>query len=88
MGYDQPVCFNTASPYYIKDGVFRYTIPSGYNMARVRVNTYSDGSTIVNRGFDHFELIPERYYISPDAAPPISMHMGKEYISTKEFIEF
>lgn len=60
MGYDSPVLFTSTS--MVADGVWKYTIPDGYNMARVRLNTYSDGSETVSIKFWDIALIPEEYY--------------------------
>lgn len=61
-GYDNLVLFVKNDSNYIRDGLWKYTIPSGYNMARVRLNTYSqDGSTITAKFWD-IALIPEEQF--------------------------
>lgn len=60
LDYDSPICFNTSNQQ--KTGVWKYTIPTGYNMARVRVNTYADGTNSVTAKFWDFNLIPAEYW--------------------------
>lgn len=60
-GYDLPACFTSKN--MTANGIWRYTIPSGYNMARVRLNSYSDGSQITLKFWD-IAIIPEEYYVS------------------------
>lgn len=69
-GYDSPICFTSVSSNKIKNGVWKYKIPDGYNMARVRFNTYSDGEETVTCKFWDVKLIPEKYYV--DFTPPHS----------------
>lgn len=67
--YNKPVCFLKNSQGYIRDGLWKYTIPSGYNMARVRLNTYSDGSTRVTSKFWDINLIPEEDFANINTKP-------------------
>lgn len=57
MGYDTPVCFTTSNQ--IADGIWKYTVPSGYHMIRIRTNTYSDGTNSVTTKFWNIEVAPE-----------------------------
>lgn len=68
--YDSPISFTSSN--MITNGVWKYTIPSGYNMVRIRVNTYSDGETQITAKFWDIALIPEKYYIS--STPPTKIH--------------
>lgn len=56
--YDLPENF-TARDHIIRQGLWKYTIPSGYTAARVRLNAYSDGSTPTTAKFWDIALIPE-----------------------------
>ena len=87
-GYDSPINFTSASSTKISDGVWKYTIPSGYNMARIRYNTYSNGTDSVTVKFWDTFLIPAKYYVpeNPTSGIP-SFHLGKDYISAKEIYE-
>ena len=64
-GYDNPILFTTVSSGYLGKGLWKYTIPSGYTMARVRFNSYSDGSIVLTTKFWDIELIPAEYYVTP-----------------------
>lgn len=81
-GYDSPICFNSSNA--VSKGVWKYTIPNGYNMARVRYNTYSNGTDTVTCKFWDTMLIQEKYYISSTAAIKVS----KDYISAQNIYEF
>lgn len=59
--FDLPVCFTSSN--WVEKGIWKYTIPAGYNMARVRFNTYSDGTNQVTCKFWDVRLIPEEYYV-------------------------
>ena len=85
-GHDAAKVFTSAN-YGFNNGTWKYTIPDGYNMARVRFNTYSDGSEKVTCKFWDVRLIPEKYYIASSVAPPTSLHVGKNYISSKDILE-
>ena len=63
-GFDNPICFTSSN--WVKKGIWKYTISSGYNMARIRYNTYSDGSNSVTAKFWETHLIPEKYFIFPN----------------------
>ena len=63
-GFDNPICFTSSN--WVKKGIWKYTIPSGYNMVRIRYNTYSDGSNSVTAKFWETHLIPEKYFIFPN----------------------
>ena len=82
-GYDAPILFTSSN--WVEKGIWKYTIPDGYNMARVRFNTYSDGTDSVTCKFWDTMLIPEKYYIP--AGGTSSLHIGKDYISAGELIE-
>ena len=86
-GYDLPILFNTSSSTFIRKGVWKYTIPSGYNMARVRFNTYSNGTDTVTCKFWDVRLIPEKYYVPQVGDNAISLHIGDDYISAGEIYE-
>ena len=86
-GYDYPVNFNANSSNKVKDGIWKYTIPDGYNMARVRFNTYSDGANSVTCKFWDVRLIPEKYYVPSTPENSVSLHIGKDYISAGEIYE-
>lgn len=86
MGYDNPVLFTSTSA--IKPGVWKYTIPSGYNMARIRLNTYSDGTNSVTCKFWDICLIPEKYYVFDNANGSLSnTKLGKDFTIANNFIE-
>ena len=86
--YDKPVNFHANSSNKVKTGLWKYAIPDGYNMARVRFNTYSDGEEVVTCKFWDVKLIPEKYYVTtPPQENLPSMHIGEEYISVGEIIE-
>lgn len=86
MGYDNPVCFTSSS--YIKPGVWRYTIPSDYHMARIRLNTYSDGTNSVTCKFWDICIIPEKYYVFNNANGSLSnTKLGKDFTIANNFIE-
>ena len=86
-GYDSPVSFGTASSTKIRDGVWKYTIPSEYNMARIRLNTYSNGTDSVTCKFWNVKLIPEKYYTTHlnDSSP--ALKVGKDSIVSTEIYE-
>ena len=87
-GYDKPVRFTSKN--MIADGVWKYTIPDGYNMARVRVNTYSNGTDTVTVKFWDMKLIPAEYYVNSSLSLSLSLsslHVGKDYISSGEIME-
>ena len=86
-GYKTPVCFTSAN--WISKGVWKYTIPAGCNMVRVRYNEYSDGSTTVTAKFWDTRLIPEEYYVPlTGASNQIEMHVASSSISTSELTEY
>lgn len=86
--YDSPICFVYGASNNIANGVWKYTIPSGYNMARIRYNTYSNGTDSVTVKFWDTFLIPAKYYVpeNPTSGVP-SFHLGKDYISAREIYE-
>lgn len=61
MGFDSPILFSASN--MISDGVWKYTIPADYNMARLRLNTYSDGTNSVSTKFWDIYFIPEESYV-------------------------
>ena len=61
-GYTYPICFTSAN--WISKGIWKYTVPSDCNMARVRYNTYSDGTTTITKKFWDTKLIPAEYFVS------------------------
>lgn len=81
--YDLPV--NFLSTNMVSKGVWKYTIPEGYNMARVRLNTYSDGTTPVTVKFWDIALIPEEFYTGPGAAADIKFY--NNFIVAQNFYE-
>lgn len=86
-GYKTPVCFTSAN--WISAGVWKYTIPSGCNMVRVRYNEYSDGSATVTAKFWDTKLIPEAYYVPIlPASNQIEMHISSSNVSTGELMEY
>ena len=87
-GYDSPICFNTSSSNMVASGIWKYTIPTGYNMARVRFNSYANESNKVTCKLWDTMLIPERYYITPSQLTnTIALRVGKDYISTGKLYE-
>lgn len=88
-GYNSAICFKSTSSNKIKNGIWKYKIPDGYNMARVRFNTYSDGEETVTCKFWDVKLIPEKYYV--DSTPPPqnlpSFKIGADYITAKDYFE-
>lgn len=85
-GYDSPILFTSSS--WVAKGIWKYKIPDGYNMARVRFNTYSDGEETVTCKFWDVKLIPEKYYV--DSTPPQnlpSFKIGSDYITAKDYFE-
>ena len=88
LGYDSPILFTSSN--WVAKGIWKYTIPDGYNMARVRFNTYSDGANSVTCKFWDVRLIPEKYYVPstpPTSGNSVSLHIGKDYISAGEIYE-
>lgn len=83
VGFDAPILFTSSN--WVEKGIWKYTIPDGYNMARVRFNTYSNGNDAVTAKFWDTMLIPEKYYIP--AGGGTSLHIGKDYISAGEIYE-
>lgn len=56
--YQNPICYNSSTAGYKKDGTFRYTWtfkPSKKN-GSIRLNTYSDGSQIINVKFWNIKI--------------------------------
>lgn len=82
-GFNYPVNFNSASSNKVADGIWKYTIPSGYVAARVRINTYSNDTDSVTATFRGIHLIPEKYYISDK----IKARFADDYVSCDEIIE-
>lgn len=81
-GYDSPILFTSSN--WIKEGVWKYTIPSNMNMARIRFNTYSDGTNSVTVRFWDINLIPIEAYIGGENS---SMRISKNSITMDDFIE-
>lgn len=69
-GYDNPICFTSSN--WIRKGIWKYTIPESYNMARVRYNTYSDETTTITKKFWDTKLIPAEYFVS---TPPSKIRL-------------
>lgn len=82
--YDRPICFTKTGLSYIKDGLWYYTIPDGYNMASVRVNTYSNGTDQVTVNFWDINLIPEEDFIQGTTG----MRILNKQITTGELAEY
>ena len=84
-GYKTPVCF-TSSNWVSKD-VWKYTIPSGCNMVRVRYNTYTDGTNAVTKKFWDTMLIPAEYFVStpPPAKFGINAHWKRIYFYRRNY---
>ena len=80
-GYDSPILFTSTSA--VTEGVWKYTIPAGYNMARIRLNTYSNGTNSVTCKFWDISLIPEKYYVGNGVGSKI----GNDYVSFNQFYE-
>lgn len=78
MGYNSPICFSSSN--WISKGVWKYTIPSGYNMARIRLNGYSDGTNSMTNKFWDIHLIPQRYYTE-------TMRIANEDVTVTEIME-
>lgn len=57
MGYDTPVCFSSSNQ--VADGLWKYTVPSGYHMIRIRTNGYSNGTDSTTTKFWNIRVIPE-----------------------------
>lgn len=81
-GYDKPVCFTSSN--WVEKGLWKYTIPDEYNMARIRFNTYSNGTDTVTCKFWDTMLILEKYHVRKN---DISFHIAKNYISAVELYE-
>ena len=79
--YDSPICFTSSNK--ISDGVWKYTIPSEYVAARIRLNTYSNGTDKVTATFRDIHLIPEKYYITNT----IKARFADDFVSCNEIIE-
>ena len=60
--YKTPVCFTSSN--WVSKGIWKYTVPSDCNMARIRYNEYSDGTTTVTAKFWDTMLIPAEYFVS------------------------
>lgn len=60
--YDDPVLLCKNNNYWIKDGLWKITIPSDRNYVSMRVNQYSDGTTSITAKFWDIAIIPEKYY--------------------------
>lgn len=84
-GYDTPVCFTANSATKVAEGVWKYIIPTEMNMARIRLNTYADGTNSVTVKFWDIALIPEDEY-SGNGAPAMRQLDGA--VTVKEIIEF
>ena len=82
-GFDSPILFTSSN--WVAKGIWKYTIPDGYNMARVRLNTYSNDGNAVTCKFWDVRLIPEKYYVPETGGA--SLRIGKDYISTGEIYE-
>lgn len=83
--YNTAVCFNNTSTNKVAEGVWKYTIPTDRNMARIRLNTYSDGSeTTVQVKWYNIALIAEEDYVGPGAP---SARILSDTISVKEIFE-
>lgn len=82
MGFDSPICLTSSG--MLTDGVWKYTIPDGYNMARIRLNTYSDGTESVTIKFWDIAMIPEEYYVSQETT---AMKILSNEIVINEIIE-
>lgn len=63
-GFDNPICFTSGN--WIKEGIWKYSIPSDIHMARIRYNSYTDGINSVTAKFWETHLIPEKYFIFPN----------------------
>lgn len=87
-GYDLPVCFHANN--MVSYGVWKYTIPNGYNMVRIRLNPYNEINPIkpIIAYFWDIHMIPEKYYIpeSPQLNNP-SMHLSTNYLSANNLYE-
>ena len=81
--YDLPKNFNTRD-YIIREGLWKYTIPSEYTAARVRLNAYSDGSTSTTAKFWDIALIPEEDFCD-NSSTAIKINNSK--IVSNEMIE-
>lgn len=79
--YDKAVCFTSTG--WVEKGLWKYTIPSEYNMARIRFNTYSNGETVTCKFWD-VRLILEKYYIGKNG---VSLHMEKNCALAGELYE-
>lgn len=67
--YDTPICYNSSN--WIREGVWKVTVPADMNMVRVRVNTYSDGTNSVTAKFWDITLIPEEYFVGNGSSTKI-----------------
>ena len=83
MGYDSPIPF-CADANMIANGIWKYTIPAGQNMVRIRLNTYSEDGSTVSCKFWDINLIPEKYYTGLGTA----MRLGEDYVSAENLYEF
>lgn len=66
-GYDYAWCYHSLN--WIKEGLWKVTMPSDVNMARIRVNTYSDGSETVTTYFWDINLIPAEDFCNESTIP-------------------
>ena len=65
QAYDTPIVFCYQDSRWIKDNLWKITIPSGKNWASVRVNQYSDGTNVISAKFWDIALIPESLFTPP-----------------------
>lgn len=87
--YDSAIAFScdSNSNTYIANGIWKYTIPNNINMARIRLNTYSNGTDSVTCKFWNVQLISEKQYTTHlnDLSP--SLKVGKDFIISTEIYE-
>lgn len=84
-GYNLPAVFSKDDAYWVDNGIWLYQIPSGYNMASIRVNTYSNGTDQVTVKFWDINLIPEEDFTPP---PSRGMRILDKQITTRELVEY
>lgn len=65
--YDTPIVFCYQDSRWIKDNLWKITIPSDRNWASVRVNQYSDGTNVISAKFWDIALIPESSFTPPNS---------------------
>lgn len=85
LGWDSAMCFTSSN--WVTKGIWKYTIPDGYNMVRVRYNSYSDNTTTITKKFWDTKLIPSEYFVSTPFENS-ALHISNNFLSTGEIVEY